>query len=417
MSDVATDFLVRALRIPSVSGNEKAFTEFVADFAEHHGLEVDLFQSSEKELELYELSRARHIPLKNRPTLVIKLPGTGGGKSILFNAHADVVSTGDESLWSHNPWSGDIADGNVYGRGACDVKGPLASAIAAMIELKHNRPAGDVLLEVIPGEEDCVGLGTLTSLARGYRADACLVLEPTENLPRCASRGGCRFEITAIGRSVHGTVKWLGEDAIDTARKILNALKLIESDWNDRTDDPLFSIYPIARPLTVDTIKGGTWQGMLADRCTIAGYMELLPLDDRELYQRKLKSELARHLASHKSDPQAWSLPTTTYHHALDDFHIIFSEDYAGHRLAPDHILCQSALRATAQIAPNSWTKWTAFNSGCEAGLRAAHEQTPTLVWGPGSLQQAHAPDEFVSLAEVQLGARLFKRFALHWCV
>jgi acetylornithine deacetylase len=402
MSDVAIDFLVRALRIPSISGGEKPFTQFVADFAEHHGLEIDLFQSSEKELELFELSRARHIPLKDRPTLVIKLPGTGGGRSVLFNAHADVVSAGDESQWTHVPWSGDIDGGKIFGRGACDVKGPLASALAAMVDLKESPPAGDILLEVVPGEEDCVGLGTLTSLARGYRADASIVLEPTENLPRCASRGGCRFEITTIGRSVHGTVKWLGEDAIETARHILNTLRLIENDWNDRTDDPLFSIYPIARPITVDTVKGGTWQGMICDRCSIAGYMELLPLDDRTLWQRKLKSELTRQLASVNIDS--------------DDFHIIFSEDYAGHRLPPDHVLCQAALRATAQVAPNSWTKWTAFNSGCEAGLRAQEEQTPTLVWGPGSLEQAHAPDEYISLAQLETGARLFKRFALQWC-
>ena len=65
---------------------------------------------------------------------------------------------------------------------------------------------------MVPGEEDCVTLGTLTSVVRGHTADAAIVLEPTEGQPRNASRPGLRFEVTCRGRAVHGTVKWLGRE-------------------------------------------------------------------------------------------------------------------------------------------------------------------------------------------------------------
>jgi len=101
--------------------------------------------------------------------------------------------------------------GKIFGRGACDTKGPLIiSAIIALAALSELpvRPSGDILIELIPGEEDCVGIGTLTSVVRGYKPDAVVILEPTESMPRCASRAGTRFEISCTGRAVHGTVKW-----------------------------------------------------------------------------------------------------------------------------------------------------------------------------------------------------------------
>ncbi len=89
-------------------------------------------------------------------------------------------------------------------------------------------------IELVPGEEDCVTLGTLTSVARGHTADACVVLEPTEGLPRNASRPGLRFEIACRGVAVHGTVKWLGRDAIALATAVLGVLPQLEAEWNDR---------------------------------------------------------------------------------------------------------------------------------------------------------------------------------------
>jgi acetylornithine deacetylase len=246
--------LPRFIQIESISGKEAEFARFVQNWAVRQGFETDLWETHETQVADYPQGRARHLPLAGRPTLVIRLPGQGDGPSLLFNAHSDVVAAPGPSLWRYGPWSGQEADGRIYGRGACDVKGPLISALWAMLAIKHGGTVlpGDLLLELVPGEEDCVGLGTLTSLLRGHQADGMVVLEPTENIPCRASRGGLRFELTCSGQAVHGTVKWLGRDAIQSARASLDALDKLEKRWNDKSADPLFAPFPLARPITVD---------------------------------------------------------------------------------------------------------------------------------------------------------------------
>lgn len=403
------DLLCQLIAFPSISGQERAVTEFLRDFATSHGLACDLWQSSERELESALGPLPPHIPLDNRPTLVLSLPGESHGPSLCFNAHSDVVSAPSPNQWSSDPWQGAIRDGKIFGRGACDTKGPLVAALFALVDLLEDPhpPAGNVFLEIVPGEEDCVGLGTLGSILRGWKADAAVVLEPTRNLPTCASRPGCRFTITTRGRSVHGTVKWLGIDAIALMRHVQDALAQLEDHWNDRNADPLFASFPIARPITVDTIHGGEWQGMLCDRCTLSGYLELLPIDDALQHQSLFRDALLADLRAKGVD--------------LSNVLIVFGETYPGHRTAPNHHLCAIAesivnARPSASDTAPAFTRWTGFNSGCEAGMRATRLATPTLVWGPGDLAHAHAADEHVAIADLESAAADFAQLARRWC-
>jgi acetylornithine deacetylase len=395
------DFFRSVLSFASVSGNEQEFVHFVADWGRRQGFQADLWQADEASLGDERKKFPRHLPLEDRPTLVLELPGDPARPSIMFNAHSDVVSASVDA-WTYDPWSGTLADGRVYGRGACDVKGPLVSALWAMTRLAgQSGPRGSVLLELVPGEEDCVGLGTLTSVMRNWHADAVVVLEPTESLPRCASRGGCRFEIEILGRSVHGTVKWLGRDAIAGACAATALLTELEADFNNVDGDELFAAYPVSRPITVDSIHGGQWQGMVCDSCTCAGYFELLPHDDHERWRQKFASEVKSRLQTRGVPPE--------------QVRIRFVEEYLGHRLEPTHPLCRRAAEAVSACGGSEAFSWSGFNSGCEAGLRANRTQTPTLVWGPGSLAQAHAVDEHVVWADVRRVADMFTHFIAHW--
>ena len=389
-----TELLSALVAIPSVSGQERALTEFVADWAGRQGWDVDLWQADEDELRRLGPLPPKFIPLSGRPTLVTRIRGTGGGRSLMFNAHSDVVAAPHPARWRFGPWSGVVHDGKLYGRGACDTKGPLVSALWAMRALDDmGTPlAGDLMLELIPGEEDCVGLGTLTSIARGHRCDGLIVLEPSESLPRCASRGGLRFEVTVLGSAVHGTVKWLGQDAIALVPRVLEVLARLESRWNDRKADQLFDLYPLMRPITVDAVHGGTWQGMVCDRCDIGGYFELLPGDDLDEWSRGFVSTVGEELVDAQTPSQR--------------FQVAIVERYDGHATPITDPLCMAAAPAN----------WSAFNSGCEAGLRAKLHKTPTLIWGPGSLAQAHCVDEWVELAEVAAVAESFFRTALTYC-
>jgi acetylornithine deacetylase len=396
--------LQQTIALASMSGNEGDCTRTVEQWVRERGFQTDLWETDEADLAAWSPPAADHIPLSGRPTLVVRLPGRGGGRSLILNAHSDVVPAGEAGTWRFPPWLGALSDGCVYGRGACDAKGPLAGALWAMLALRRRFPqglAGDLLLELVPGEEDCVGLGTLTSIARGYRPDAAVVLEPTDNVPRCASRSGVRFEITCRGLAVHGTAKWLGKDAIRMMRDVLDALDRMEKSWNVPPAGPLFVGCPIARPITVDSIAGGQWQGMVCERCSCSGYIELLPDDETEHWKGRFAEEL-------KGAVPGASLE------------VRFGEQYAGHSTPVDHPLCGVAEMvmeegSSEQRGGPAWRGWSAFNSGCEAGLRADRQQTPTLVWGPGSLSQAHAPDEHIRFRDVETFAGLLAHLAVRW--
>lgn len=393
----------QAISYPSISGQEADFVHYIAEWARSKGFEVDCWQGTEAQIAAYPESKARHLPLHGRPTALLRLPGTGRGRSVIFNAHSDVVTAPEPERWVADPWSGKTRGDTVYGRGACDTKGPLISALLAMYMLQQlpKRLAGDVLLELVPGEEDSVGLGTLTSVLRGYRADAAIILEPTESLPRCASRGGLRFEITVVGRAVHGTVKWLGEDAIQTMEEVLRILHEMEQAFSTQARDELFESSPLARPITVDQIRGGQWQGMVCDRCECAGYFELLPDDDRTLWERAFEEALRLRLAARGL--------------RAEGLIVRFTESYAGHRTVPTHPLCVTAARAWQAGATAQAFIWSGFNSGCEAGLRARLHGTPTLVWGPGSLAHAHGINEQISWKQVLRVAQDLALFSYLW--
>jgi acetylornithine deacetylase len=203
---------------------------------------------------------------------------------------------------------------------------------------------------------------------------------------------------------VHGTAKWLGRDSIAIAREVHASLAEIERGWT-REPDPLFTGYPITRPITVDQIRGGAWQGMVCDRCELGGYLELLPLDDIEACKATLERELRAELSRRGVDPPS--------------VEVAFSEQYAGHRLDPRSPLCDAAeaVLASAGLDALDWAGTGGFNSGCEAGVRASLHGTPTLVWGPGDLAHAHAVDEHVKWEDVERAAGLFASLAERWCI
>jgi acetylornithine deacetylase/succinyl-diaminopimelate desuccinylase-like protein len=146
---------------------------------------------------------------------------------------------------------------------------------------------------------------------------------------------------------------------------------------------------------------------MLCDHCVVAGYLELLPADEIHDWQGRFRSAL-----SHVLTAGGWNGADVT---------VTFPETYPGHYTPSDKSLCQMAEAAVedalviADTNAPRWSGWSAFNSGCEAGLRANLLGTPTLVWGPGSLAQAHAVDEFVPFDEVRAVAGMFVRFARAW--
>ena len=195
--------LAALVRVPSVGGTE-AEAEIQAGLAADLsglGLEIDHWQ-----LPLAELMAEPDFPgveVQRREAwgLVGRLPGRGDGATLMLDGHVDVVPTGDPDAWSRpDPFSGVVAAGELHGRGACDMK---AGIVASMTAVEAVRRAGaplrgDVLLACVPGEEDG-GLGTYATLRRGWRADACVLPEPTGLDVVPANGGALRLDELSLG--------------------------------------------------------------------------------------------------------------------------------------------------------------------------------------------------------------------------
>ena len=228
-------------------GDTGAIADFLVKALREKGIQADLFSSDQT-----------HV------SVVGRLQGKGGGKSILFLGHLDTVPIGDSGQWSMSPLGGECDKGRIYGRGSSDCKGGVVAMIlAAEALLKASIPLrGDVILAMAAGEETLSEMGTAFLLNKGViRADAAIVTEPT-TLPAelsmnpplqifIASRGMIIFEITTEGKAVHAKIADQGVNAIAKMSEIILALQNLKFD---HIQHPLCG----TPSLNIGLIDGGT---------------------------------------------------------------------------------------------------------------------------------------------------------------
>src|SRR3954471_12739812 len=208
------------VRIPSVTGDERAALELLASLAEAAGLSAEVHEHDLAKLRAHPGHPGEEAPRTELLTVSVTLPGTRPGR-ICLNGHVDVVWEGTEP-WRLGPWSGAIEGGRVHGRGALDMKGPVIAALHALIALKHvDRP--EIVLQGVSSEEDG-GLGTFAALEHDDRFDAALLPEPTALRVVCAQAGALTFKGTVSGKAAHAAERLAGVSAIDRYVPVHQAL-------------------------------------------------------------------------------------------------------------------------------------------------------------------------------------------------
>ena len=180
--DAMLTALTDLVRAPSVSGSavENSAQGDLAAALAREALDVDHWRIPLDDLLTMPDFPGVEVQRTEAWGLVGKLAGTGDGATLMLNGHIDVVPPGDRAAWSADPFAGQVRGGALCGRGACDMKAGLAAAWWAVRALRRSGVPlrGDVLLSSVQGEEDG-GLGAYALLARGWRADACVIPEPT----------------------------------------------------------------------------------------------------------------------------------------------------------------------------------------------------------------------------------------------
>lgn len=157
------------------------------------------------------------------------------GKSLILNAHIDIVPTGPVDLWTRDPYSGDIEGDKLYGRGGADMRAGSAANLYALDALRRVgvQPASKVILESVV-EEESTGNGTLMTHLKGYRADAVIIPEPMDEKLVRANVGVLWFQVEVKGIPVHVRDMGTGTNAIDACWRVVGGLRELEKEWNEK---------------------------------------------------------------------------------------------------------------------------------------------------------------------------------------
>jgi acetylornithine deacetylase len=348
---------------------------------------------------------------EGRPLTVATFRGTGGGRSLVVNGHVDVVAAGEAARWSHPPFAGELVDGRVVGRGACDMKGGIAAAVFAVRALYQTgiRLAGDLILEAVTDEETCA-MGTIAAIARGYRADAGLVPEPTLFELWIATRGLLHGSLTVPGRSAHAEMNqppWQdggGVNAIQRAVPLLRALESLSAEWAERPSKrhPLLST-PLVQPTIV---RGGSFISNVPESFEVQLNATYLPADaDERGYGSIPRREIERAVAQASAGddwldahPPAWSWFT----------------DYPPCEIDPGAPIVSVVEEAGRQV--DVPVKSRGIDTTYDGALLTLFAGTPSPAFGPGDLRRAHAPEEWIGVDELVISARLYARIIAAWC-
>ena len=266
--------------IPSTRGAEGPCQDMIADLLRERGYEVDDWHIDVDDLRdlrgfgpiEHDFSKARTIVGTYRPASVV-------GKSLILQGHCDVVPEGPHDMWDTPPFSPVVKDGRMYGRGACDMKSGTIGALSALDAIKAAglKPTGRIHFQSVI-EEESTGLGALSTLQRGYRADACFIPEPTNGKMVRSQVGVIWFRLKVRGHPVHVFEAGSGSNAITAAYHLIQALEELETEWNRRAgSDRYFGA--VTHPINFNPgiIRGGDWASSVPAWCDVDCRIAILP--------------------------------------------------------------------------------------------------------------------------------------------
>ncbi len=324
-----------------------------------------------------------------RPNVIARLPGKTQRRLVL-EAHMDTVSIKGMSI---PPFEPAIRDGRLYGRGAVDDKAGLAAMMHAVASLKEEgiTPECEVWLAAVVDEE--FSFRGVVKLCEGLQAEAAIVAEPTELRAVIASKGVLRWRIVTRGKAAHSSKPHLGNNAISHMARLVLALEQENQRLAAQT-------HPLLGPATISVgvITGGVQVNLVPDHCAIEIDRRLLPGESASTVLRHYQQLIDTLKAQHPGFDAFMEDPPLLVDEALDT--------------PADAPVVRVAQRVLGPLALNPAPLGVPFGSDASKLSRAG---IPTIVFGPGSIDQAHAADEYVETAAVQTAERFYRDFIQAW--
>ncbi|MGE8414429.1 MAG: acetylornithine deacetylase [Pseudomonas sp.] len=380
MSDVSSrELLARLVGFATVSRDSNLeLIAFIRDYLAGLGVDSELIYNDQR----------------TKANLFASIGPTDRG-GIVLSGHTDVVPV-EGQAWTVDPFVLSESEGRLYGRGTADMKGFIAAVLAAVPTLLRCRLRLPVHLAFSYDEEvGCLGVRPMLERlqARAHKPVLCLIGEPTELRPVLGHKGKLAMRCQVRGAACHSAYAPYGVNAIEYAARLIGKLgdigtRLAQPQWHDRRFDPPFTT------VQTGTIKGGRALNIVPQDCefdfeirTLPGYDAQEVVDELHRYARE---QLLPGMQAVQADTSIGLQPLSAY---------------PGLATAPD----SEAAQVLALLSGSQEFGTVAF--GTEGGL--FHEAgIPTVVCGPGSMDQGHKPDEFISLEQLAACDALLLRLA-----
>ena len=409
LRDQIVAFLQKLVQFPTLPGFEQKAQYCIAEKLESLGLRTDVVASEFEDLKDHPAFCDDGVLFRDRLNVVGRWAASSrrapkGAHSLILNGHMDVVPTGSEALWSDSPWSGAVRDGKLYGRGSCDMKAGLTANIFAVqsLQVLGYRPAADLLLESVIGEESG-GVGTLTTIVKGFKADAAIITEPTRLRVCPVQSGALSFRVRVSGRAIHACMKPYGVSAIEKFCRVLEAIQEAEQRRHIEYRNPLYEDPHNIAPINVGTVRAGDWPSTVPDELVAEGRFGVLPGESTSAARQAMASALRNAAAA---DPWLKEHPPEL---------VWFEGQFESGQTPQDSPIVQM-LTACHERVLGQAPAIRGVTYGSDLRLFTNHANTPAVLYGPGDVMQAHTVDEYVDLEEVIAATKVLALIITQWC-
>ncbi|HEX2076938.1 MAG TPA: M20/M25/M40 family metallo-hydrolase [Longimicrobium sp.] len=366
----AMEFAAELIRIPSLSGEEGAVARRILE-----------------ELRALGFDEARTDRAGN---VIARVAGTAGALPVMLCSHMDVVDVGDPGAWEHPPYQGVVADGCLHGRGAMDVKGPLAIQLYAAARFLHERPAGDLLV-VFSVYEEKGGWGMMYLMeSAGLRPGAVILGEATGCDLCTGHRGHAELAVEIHGLAAHASAPERGRNPHQVLPQVLLALRRLS---DAQPCDPVLG----RATLTPTVIESWPRSGnVIPDRVRITLDMRVLPGWDEDEALAEIRGALAAGVPEVEG-VRVEVLPGRATHRAWTGWEDLHSNFTPGYLLPDDHPVVQAAAGAVRQ-AMGREPGIRQWKFGTDGGHTCGTHRVPTIGFAPGLEQLAHTNRERLDL-------------------
>jgi acetylornithine deacetylase/succinyl-diaminopimelate desuccinylase family protein len=357
------------------------------------------------------------------PHMVSKRLSNGGGRSLAFNGHIDVVPAGDRTKWKYDPFAGNVTDRTFTGRGASDMKGGIAASMMAVSLLEECgiKIDGNVEFHFV-SDEEIVGIGTRKIIEKYSDYDAVIGTEPTGLNISPFAPGLEHLRIEVEGRSQHAGMRYAeiydeyeGEsrNAIEKALKILNAIQALERKWGGEKEHPMFPKgFNTILPGLIIGGSGGGKDGMLnsivnpgttPDYCSLEYNIWFYPGETLESIRKEIEDCIQKVVMADDwlrvHPPKlTWSLRGITFPplNTSADHELVAILGKAASEAG-----CKTSVQAFEAAADLSWY---------------SEKNIPAVLFGPGEMVFAHSPNECISIDSLCKGAVTLAATLVRWC-